>query len=234
MDWAKAIELNHPKLARIVAELIAMVEITVNGAVSNLISRAVLRVLHPAESAVRRLIVIAARGLKVKLRPSRPMPKGRVIARKGGGGRISFQLFDTRKRFNLGPPKKPYAKSHPRCWTFEPDPPPPMFRPWPIEPPAPAPAPVAMSAPKSDGEMRTQRLNRRLTAITMALADIPRQAQRMARWKARRKLKTDAKIRSPLRPGPPPGRRKKPEEDIDFVLIECHALAQDALAEDTS
>ena len=38
--------------------------------------RAVLRVLRPAESAMRRLIVIAARGLVVKVVPSRPMPKG--------------------------------------------------------------------------------------------------------------------------------------------------------------
>ena len=122
MDWARAIELNHTKLARIVAELIAMVEITVNGAVSNLIYRAVLRVLHPAESAVRRLIIIAARGTQVKLPPSRPMPKGRVIAGKDGGGRISFQLFDTRKRFDFGPPRKPYAKAHPRVGPSNPIP----------------------------------------------------------------------------------------------------------------
>ena len=83
MDWARAIELNHPKLVRIVAELVAMVELTVNGVVSNLIYRAVLRVLHPAESAVRRLIVIAARGLKVELPPPRPKLKDRVIAGKG-------------------------------------------------------------------------------------------------------------------------------------------------------
>ena len=91
-----------------------------------------------------------------------------------------------------------------------------------------------MPAPKSKGEKRAQGLIRRLTAIKNALEDIPGQAQRMARCEARRELMPDAQVKSPLRPGPPPGHRKKPVEDIDFVLIECHALAWDALRKDTS
>ena len=39
---------------------------------------------RPAESAVRRLIVIAARGLVVKLAPSRPMPEGARSERAAG------------------------------------------------------------------------------------------------------------------------------------------------------
>ena len=239
MDWARAIELNHPKLVRIVAELIALVELT-SGTVSNLIYRTVLRTLHPAESAVRRLIVIAARGFTVKLRPSRPMPKGRVIARKAGGGRNLFKLFDTRKHFNLGPPRlepskpKPHAKAHPRCWTVEPDPPPgtliPLFLRQPTVVADPAPAPK----PKSKGEKRAEGLIRRLTAIKNALEDIPGEAQRMARAMARRERMPDAKVKSPLRPGPPPGKRKKPVEEIDTVLVDCHALAWEALRKDTS
>ena len=233
MDWARAIDINQKALAAIVAELIAMVGITGNGPVSKLIYRAVLRVLHPAESAVRRLIVIAARGLKVELAPSRPMPKGRVIARKGGG-RVSFQLFDSRKRFNLGPPRKPYAKVRPRIWSLEPDPPPTYFRPWPIANPEPVPVPTPEPAPEPKPDGGALRLRRRLAAVKMALDDIPRQALRMARWEARREKMENPKFKSPLRQGPPPGHRKKPEEDIDFVLKECHALARDALSQDTS
>ena len=233
MDWAKAIEINQAALARIVAELIAMVEITVNGAVSNLIYRAVLRVLHPAESAVRRLIVIAARGIQVKLPPVRPMPKGRVIAGKGGG-RVSFQLFDTRKQFNFGPPRKPFAKSGPRVWTFEPEPPPSPLVPFFLRQPAAIPEPAPAAKPKPDGDARTLRLGRRLAAIKTALDDIPRQAIRMARWIARRERMERPKFKSPLRPGPPPGSRKNAVEDIDLVLKECHALARDALDPDTS
>ena len=82
---------------------------------------AVRRVLYPAESAVRRLIVIAARGLVVKLaspRPiSRPKPVGAI--RKGGGSRLSFQLFDTRKNFpELRQPRIKYAKNPPRILFF--------------------------------------------------------------------------------------------------------------------
>ena len=41
-------------------------------------------------------------------------------------------------------------------------------------------------------------------------------------------------VNSPLRSGPPPGHRSKPADQIDWVLKECHALARDALKEDTS
>ena len=89
-NWAGAIELNRQALNRLVAALSVMLGLDGDVTVSRIPSklhRAVLRVLHPAESAVRRLIVIAARGLVVKLAPSRPMPKGQIIG-KGGGNRL--------------------------------------------------------------------------------------------------------------------------------------------------
>ncbi len=75
--------------------------------------------LRPAESAVRRLIVIAARGLVVKVAPSRPMPKGTTIG-KGDGSRLpSFQLYDTRKYFpELSQRRVKYAKNPPRVHFF--------------------------------------------------------------------------------------------------------------------
>ncbi len=82
-DWARAIERNSEALNGIVAELFAMLGLAGEATVARIpqpLHRAVLRVLWPAESAVRRLIIIAARGLVVKLpaaRPiSRPMPAG--------------------------------------------------------------------------------------------------------------------------------------------------------------
>ncbi len=42
------------------------------------------------------------------------------------------------------------------------------------------------------------------------------------------------KFRSPLRPGRPPGHRRKPSHLVDEVLTECHGLAWDALKPDTS
>jgi len=221
MDWKRAIEINQTALTRIVAGLIAMVGMVSGGRIAKPLYRAVLRVLHPAEAAVRRLIVIAARGIRVDLSPPRPMPKGLALAGKAGG-RVSFQLFDSRKQFNRI--RRTAPRVEPRIHFFDVSPLVPLFRPRPIETPAPTP----------DDTVDGQRLTRRLAAIKMALETLPHQAKRLARWKARRAKMPSPKFRSPLRPGPPPGNRKMAREEVDFVLRECHALAWDALKEDTS
>ena len=64
MNMSLAIERNRKPLLRIVATLFAMIGLVEGATVERLSSpvyRAVLRVLRPAESAVRRLIVVAAR-----------------------------------------------------------------------------------------------------------------------------------------------------------------------------
>jgi hypothetical protein len=226
MDWNRAIEINQTALTRIVAALIALVGLSDGGALARLprpLYRAVCRALRPAESAVRRLIVIAARGLKVDLPPVRPMPKGLALAGKGGG-RLSFQLFDTRKRFGHGRPRRGHARVEPHIHFFDTSPLVPLFRPRPVESPA----------PKPDGDVDGRRLFRRLAAVKMALEDLPRQARRLARWKVRREKIQNLRFRSPIRPGAPPGHRKEPQDEIDWVLKECHGLAKEALFEDTS
>ena len=85
-----------------------------------------------------------------------------------------------------------------------------------------------------DDTIDATRLGRRLAAVKMALDNLPRQARRLARWKARRNRMQKPTFLSPFRPGPPPGHRKEAIEEIDFVLRECHGLARDALYEDTS
>ncbi len=73
------------------------------------------------------------------------------------------------------------------------------------------------------------RLNRRLQALKPALDDLPRQAKRLARWRQRREARPDPKFKSPLRPGRPPGYRRKPIHEVDDVLAECHWLAWEAM-----
>jgi hypothetical protein len=226
MDWAKTIEINQAALTRIVAALIAMAGLASGGAATRLprpVYRAVMLVLRPAESAVRRLIVIAARGLKVKLAPPRPMPKGLAFAAKGSG-RQSFQLFDARKRFDPARRKNTVAKAEPRIHFFDASPLSPLFQS----------RPVGRAVPEPDDAVDAQRLLRRLAAVRLALENLPRQAKRMARWRVRRARMQSLKFRSPLRPGPPPGHRKMAKDEVDFVLRECHWLAWDALREDTS
>jgi hypothetical protein len=229
MDWALAIERNREALVRIVASLFALLGLRSDAAVGRIpkpLHRAVLRLLHPAESAVRRLVVIAARGLVAKLKPSRPKPTG-AMGRKSGGNRYpSFPLFDRRKRFiehrrTTGPgamPRIHFLDGDGRLVSLG---------------PVPKPKPAANPAPP-DGQVDARRLSLRLQALKRALEDVPGQARRLARWRARRQAMKAPKFTSPLRPGPPPGTRRKPIHEVDRVLIDCHDLAFDALKPDTS
>ena len=230
MDWARAIERNSVALKRIVEALFAMLGLAADAVpaarIPQSLHRAVLRVLWPAESAVRRLVVIAARGLVVKLVPSRPMPAGPIIG-KGGNSRPCFKLFDQRKSFaELRQHRVKYAKNPPRIYFFGKDPR--VLSVWP------APPPVVIPPPPPDGLVNAARLTRRLQALKFALDDLPRQARRLARLRMKRESIPSLKFKSPLRAGRPPGHRKKPVHEIDEILIECHGLAWEALKPDTS
>ena len=224
MDWARAIERNSEALKGIVAALFAMLGLVADATVSRIpppLHRAVLRVLWPAESATRRLIVIAARGLVVKLAPSRPMPAGPIIG-KGGRSRPSFKLFDPRKSFaELRQPRVKYTRNPPRIHVF------------PYDTLLSAP-PAPVSPPPPDGLVNAARITRRLLALKLALDDLPRQARRLARWRVRRQTAPRSTRASPIRIGRPPGHRSKPDHDVDFVLAECHGLAWDIVLSDTS
>lgn len=229
MDWDLAIKRNSEALKGIVAALIAMLGLDGDasaGRIPHRLHRAVLRVLRPAESAVRRLIVIAARGVVVKTAPSRPMPKGKVIGKGNGLSTPAFRLCDKRIFFpELDNPRVRYAKHPPRILFLGPDSR--IDDLWPRPPPAPPP-------PPPDGLVAAARLARRLQALKLALDDLPRQALRMARWRVRRENMKSPKFKSPLRPGQPPGHRRKPIHEVDEVLTQCHWLAWEALKPDTS
>jgi hypothetical protein len=221
MDWGRAVEINRIALARIVAEIFALVGLVRGGRLErlpNVVYGAAERLLRPAESALRRLIVIAARGLIVPLSPKRPMVKGLVIPRTGSKNML-FRLFDKRKRFEFIKLENPLFITV-KTYSYNP------FNPFSSLRPALAEAPF-------DGVAALQ-LSRRLEAVAHALETIPQQARRLARWKARRKMLTQPKFTSPLRPGAPPGQRQKPSVDVDFVLRECHGLAWDVLREESS
>ena len=226
MDWDLAIKRNSEALNGIIAALFAMLGLSGDATVSRIprsLHSAVLRVLRPAESAVRRLIIIAARGVVVKAAPSRPNPAGRTIA-KGGGNRLpSFQLFDTRNYFaELHPRRIKYVKNPPRIHVFP-------YNSLVARPPVAAPV-----SSLSDGLVNGARLSRRLQALRAALDDLPGQARRMARWRVRREAMKSPKFTSPLRPGPPPGYRKRHIHPIDEILADCHALAWDAMKPNSS
>ena len=181
--------------------------------------------LRPAESAVRRLIVIAARGVAVELAPSRPMAAGKVIGKGGGNPLPSFLLFDPRKRLKPVRAMK-FTRLVPRIHIFPHDPR--------VAALFPAPRPVVEPAPPPDGLVGATRLHRRLNALKLALDDLPRQAKRLVRLQQRRKASPWPKSTSPLRPDHPPGYRRRPIHEVDEVLVECDWLACEAMKPDTS
>jgi hypothetical protein len=221
MDWDLAIKRNSEALNAIIAALFAMLGLVGEATISRIpkpLHSAVLRVLRPAESAVRRLIVVTARGLVVKVAPSRPMPKGHIIGKGSRPSRPAFKLCDKRIFFpEPGNRRVKYAKYPPRIHVF------------PYDTFVPRPRPAIVPPPPPDGLINAKRLSRRLEALKSALEDLPSQARRMARWRARREAMPNPKFKSPLRPGQPPGHRRKPTHEIDEVLTECHWLAWEVM-----
>ena len=228
MDWDLAIKRNSKALKGIIEVLFALLGLDGIDAALRIprsLHSAVLSVLRPAESAVRRLIVIAARNVVVKLAPSRPIPAGKVIGKGRGISTPSFQLFDPVKRvkpiramkFTRLEPRIRFIDYDPRiCALF------------------PTPRPVVEPPPPPDGLASATRLHRRLQALKLALDDLPRQAKRLVRWQQRQKASPWPKSTSPLRPGHPPGYHRKPIHEVDEVLIECDGLAWEAMKPDTS
>ena len=222
MNWTRAIDINRDALTHIIAGLVAL--LAAQGEALRLplvVYRLLQRILYPAESAVRRLIVIVARGLVVLDTASRPMPHGLVIA-GSSKGRMSFQLFDSRKAF-ADPDDMPTAISGPRIRFIDALSPRQLFL-----------AKFARPREATCSEAETLRIRHRLGLLARALEQLAREAKRMARWQKRRAQMQSPAFVFPLRPGPPPGHQQRPGEDIDNILRECHALAWMALQPDTS
>jgi len=260
MDWTLAIARNLTSLRQIAASLFAMAGLNPLQPTASLprhIHAAVLSILRPAEAAMRRLIVIAARDLVVTLTPAErariaksalPAPTSRTgiflngrpvqpddLARArhtqnmnntpaSGGQAIArvpaFCLFDPLKRFGAQRRGRPQAIPRIR---FD------------LDAAAPPNQPSRQKTSPDDPISATQ-LCRRLAALQTALDDLPGQAQRLARWRARRLLRRGRPGRlSPMRPGSPPGHRSHGTHPVDEVLHHCHGLAVDvAMRNDTS
>ena len=232
MDWKLAIKINKEALVGIVAGLVAWLA-AFEGAVC--LPRGVYQSLglslHKAESALRRLIVIAARGLVVPLPLKRPMSAGFLITSDNPNGptRRSFPLFDPRvddsfAETDVWPNPGAHvhyiddASLHAKF--------PNLLGPLAV-------APIA-EAPTFSSAAETKLLHLRLAAAQRALQNLGREAKRLARWQARRKAMENPKFTSPIRPGPPPGNNKGSNSEIDLILRECHGLAFNVLKVDSS
>ncbi len=179
----------------------------------------VLHTLRPAESALRRMIFALAVEMESKgyVPPKWVKRAGPNQEIESGGGEKramvpAFRLIDPRKWFWwIGTKSQPRAKHMPRITWIGYD-----------EDDRPEPT-AQRSEPSDDGPMDAEKLCNRLLALKGALDDLPRQAKRMLRLKARTEVQSTYK--SPLRPGLPPGWRARGRDEIDEVLRECHKLA---------
>lgn len=194
--------------------------------------RAILRLLRPAESAVRRLIIVMARGLTLPPpRPRKPTPPSIFLRKPGGTGiylppgvRVSVSPARDRGRSVL-PLLDPLPRSFRRRHQAQTSIPrisfPGVIAPSPIPPRLP---------PTPDDPLDATRLALRLRALGAALDDLPGQAKRFARWKARKQAGT-ARRSWPLRPGAAPGQRPahRRRHEVYDILSDLHWLAFEVL-----
>lgn len=232
MDWNLVIKRNSEVLAGIVETLFAMLGLVGEATVRRIswpTYRAVLRVLRPAESCLRRLIVISARGLVMTPGAARPRPAGAVKLKKRGTSHPSFQLFDPQTRIVL-PRRRTSNRAVPRIHMFNAD-----GEFITIGPPLrPAKASAPARAKSADGMVNAARVICRLEALESALADLSRQAKRLVRWRMRQEKSENPSFKTPLRPGRPPGYRRRAVHQVDELLQECQWLAHRAAMADTS
>jgi len=208
------IDCQFAALRRLVESMFVLVGMVAGGPFARVmpteVRRQVLRMLRPSESALRRLIVIWARGLRVAAGPKRCAPKHPIPKGNGSSDRIpSFVLFDPRKWFReLAKTRRPQRGPGPRISGFD-------------EPRT----PVEQSSGPST--ISPTNVCRRLQALHKALENIPAQAKRLARLQAKRRAAgaTFRKI-EPLRPGFPPGYRKHRTHIVDEILYELDVLVR--------
>ncbi len=214
MDGTAALDWNREALKRILATLLAMAGFNRAGVQSETgeggsepppstlpryFYRIILRLLLPAESAVRRLIIASSLGIAVPAagRPPRPKPLtvepqlrrlgiavvlppadiARLAARNAAAARpasrplgLTLPLFDAPRRFFRVRSRTVPAHLGPR-----------------ISVPG-ITTPFRLPAPPSPHDpIETARLARRLAALARALDDLDGHALRFARWRARQK-----------------------------------------------
>lgn len=218
MDWPLAIEKNRERLLAVITALIASLGLTQNRHLTTLphyLYRRTLAILRPAESALRRLIVMAAYDLQLSgYNPAKPRPalpfSPLLAGRRWSEGPDEGQR---RSSFLLIEPLKSFDSELPDFSSFCGDP-------FSENGEAPNRAPIPALS-----------LGLRLLALQRALDNLPHQAKRLARWYAARDraLQNNLPHRlSPMRPGLPPAYQKRPKQDIGNILLDCHSLAIDA------
>ena len=212
MEEIPQVRTNREALKRILATLVAIAGMARGtSTLPRHIYRAILLLLRPAESAARRLIIAASRGIVVVLPPFRPRkPRTRISDTVAAYRRLGLAVNLSKEDFAryqaelkaaerraarprrlnlplLDPLKNPFRirrryvpnRAMPRITWLDSD-----ARLQPLPPP-----------PSPDDPINAAKLMLRLQALGRALDDLPAQAQRFARWRARNDA-VHARVRS--------------------------------------
>jgi hypothetical protein len=211
MDWKLAVDKNRERLLAIVMALVASLGLSRGGRLTVLpqyIYARALAILHPAEAAARRLIIMAAHELA--LSGFSPAPRKEVLPSTGEGEFITRTTPDERQRglsFNLIEPLKTFSDELPDYSQF---------------------GITNADTPKNRTLVPAAALGNRLLALKRALDRLPQHAKRLCCWYRARDiaLKQNRAHRiSPMRPGLPPGWRTRKRDPIHELLHDCHSLA---------
>jgi len=228
MNIDAAIEIHRTALLRLLTMMYAAIGVEDGGSVGVVrehVRLMVLRMLGPAESAGRRLVFLWARRMpdeEYVRGPARSKTEKRKTARKPSQ---AFVLFDPRKKSGNSRKKKPNGSGPRILFLDETDPP---YSP-----------DTGAQKTSPDDMVSADNLCARLSALFRALGDLDKQARRLKRAEARRKLLPRLSLQGVLRINTPPGHRKKggsaAERAVDDILYECHVLARRWIAQqDTS
>lgn len=226
MDQSEAVERNRQALLSVVAALLSVAGLSAErSTLPRRVYRTILRLLRPAESAARRLVIALAQGLDVGAAALRPHRWGsarrspEMLARSA----VTLPLFDQFKTYRH---QRRVSFAVPRISTPGLTP---LF------------AITPRLEPRPGDHIDATRLRARLAALQIALNDPARYAARMARWMALRahRAKTwqwaESRRRrfqriSPLRPGRCPGQLlrscgAKERHRVHDILEHAHELA---------
>jgi hypothetical protein len=209
MDWPLVIDRNRKALLMIIVTLMASLGVLGGGRLTTLpyfLYHRALSIVRPAESALRRLIVIVAhemalRGFKLRVGKRAGLDEFLISLRPLPRDEPAIPTF------NLIDPLKIFGREAPDVDGFG----------------------FGENAHEQDiSPLPAASLHARILALKNALENLPRQAKRLARWYEQRDLAYSQNLPhrySPMRPGPAPASRRRKDHEVDAVLLECHLLA---------
>ncbi len=242
-DWAGCVERNRDILIRIIADMFVLARIVPGEVIGSepfertlprYVWRAVMLILVPAEAAMRRLIIIAARGLAFEPLVTRTAPAGTALPAAADASENTDDLESADAA--AGSDETAGSDAAPRTPVFN------MFDPmksfWDywgpeLDPGSIKPFPSELPDPVRCAPVGAVRLWQRLQALHNAVQDMPGSVQRYLRFLAlcAYAIKTKTKMRpqrlSPMRPGYAPGFQKNrhAKSEAQLLLDEVHSIA---------